>query len=432
MKKGRLFSTLAAALVTASMLVALPMNVGAAGSNYSPTLTTTDDKKVTRFNKYLVMDTNANVPNATFTYSITSGIPITADTTAGKLAVLAGVGTPTIETATFMPTDATYSEAEATTQNDTVVFNTSDNTDEKYAKKTLTIDFSSVIFTEPGVYRYVITESGTNQGVTNDNISKRTLDVYVEDDSNATEKQLKITGYVMYSDEINKAPSATVGESKIITDIPNGAEAGTKSNSYTNTYKTHDLTFGKEVTGNQGSKDKYFKFTVNISNAVKGTVYGVDLTNADTTSGTNAATLTENQNKNNSASITVGSDGTVSTDFYLQHGQSIVIKGIADGTAYTITEEQEDYKPSTKLSDTSDKKTGENEGTDITIGENQNSISDTAIKADTEVTFTNNRNGVIPTGILISVAPAAIVGICVIGGIVFLIAKNKRRESEED
>ena len=431
MKKRKVFSTAAAALAAVSMLSVLPMNAWAAGSSYSNTLTTANDKKFTSFNKYLVMDVNANVPNATFSYSITPGTAIEA--AGGNLAVLAGIGTPTVDSAVFTNGATTYAETEATTNNDTVEFTTTNiTTDEKYAKETLTIDFSSVAFTEPGVYRYIITESGTNQGITNDSILKRTLDVYVEDDTTGEPKQLKIAGYVMYSDEINTAPSSTVGTGNQETDIPNGAEAGTKSNSYTNTYSTHDLTFSKEVTGNQGSKDKYFKFTVNISGAVAGTVYDVDLTNADSSSGSNAATLTDNQNKTNPASITVGTDGTISADFYLQHGQSIVIKGIADGTAYTITEDNEDYKPSTALSNTSDKNTEENEGTDITIGDNQNSISDTALKADTEVTFTNNRTGVIPTGILISIAPAAIIGLIVIAGIVFLAVKNKRRETEED
>lgn len=52
MKKRRLFSTLAAALVTASMLAALPINAGAEGSNYSSTLTTADDKKTTSINVF--------------------------------------------------------------------------------------------------------------------------------------------------------------------------------------------------------------------------------------------------------------------------------------------------------------------------------------------------------------------------------------------
>lgn len=187
MKKRKVFSTAAAALAAVSMLSVLPMNAWAAGSSYSNTLTTANDKKFTSFNKYLVMDVNANVPNATFSYSITPGTAIEA--AGGNLAVLAGIGTPTVDSAVFTNGATTYAETEATTNNDTVEFTTTNiTTDEKYAKETLTIDFSSVAFTEPGVYRYIITESGTNQGITNDSILKRTLDVYVEDDTTGEPK----------------------------------------------------------------------------------------------------------------------------------------------------------------------------------------------------------------------------------------------------
>lgn len=432
MKKKKLFSTAATALAAISMLSVLPMNAWAA--DYSETLVTEADLKTTSFDKYLVMDVNANVPNATFTYTIVPDSAITADTENGTLAVLAGVGEPKLQgagaddnigKAVFTFSDVPIAES-SVAQGDTPVFSTTGEgktSDEKYAKKTVSIDFSNVQFTEPGVYRYVITESGTNQGVTNDAISTRTLDVYVEDATASSEgittKQLKITGYVMYSGTIETAPKATSNEDA---ESPNnGAEAGTKSDSYTNTYSTHDLTFSKTVTGNQGSKDKYFKFTVNISGAVKGTIYDIDLTNADSKSGSNAATLTENQSKDNPTSMTAGEDGTSSADFYLQHGQSIVIKGLADGTAYTITEAQEDYAPTAAI-------TGDTVGTT----NNNSSVSDTGLNSDTTVAFTNNRNGVIPTGVLVSVAPIAIIGIAVIGGIVFLMIKNKRREAEED
>lgn len=207
---------------------------------------------------------------------------------------------------------------------------------------------------------------------------------------------------------------------------PNGVEvaSATKSVGFKNTYSTHDLTFNKTVEGNQGSKDKYFKFTVDISNAVAGTKYDVDLTNADASvpsTNLNSATDSSYAGNNNPTTITVGTEGTITQDFYLQHGQSITIKGIADGTAYTITEAQEDYTPSAVV-------TGDDEG----ITNSDNSVADTALKADTDVAFTNNRKGVIPTGILVSIAPVAIIGLIVIGGIVFLIVKNKRRESEED
>lgn len=450
MKRRQIFAAAAASLIIASMMTALPVSAaGDTGTNYEAILTTDEANKTTSFDKYLVMDKEANVPNAAFNYTIAPGAAIAADTATGKLAVLAGIGTPAFKTDTDVAVDAdnkatvSFKTTDTTTDeenvsNKTVVFSTTGNgntTDEKFAEKTITLDFSAVPFTEPGVYRYVITETGENQGVTNDSVLKRTLDVYVEDDTTTddetgvTTKQLKITGYVMYSDEIDTAPNAAVGEGKIETDIPNGAEAGTKSDSYTNTYATYDLTFSKEVTGNQGSKDKYFKFTVLIENAVSGTVYDVDLTNADATSGTNAATVADNQSKTNPATITVETDGTVSTDFYLQHGQSIEIKGLAEGTKYTITEAPEDYTPTAEV--TGDTKTGDKEtdGTEITLA--NNAISDDWIKDDTEVAFTNDRSGVIPTGVILSVAGPAVVGIAVISGIITLTVRRKKNEAED-
>ena len=59
-------------------------------------------------------------------------------------------------------------------------------------------------------------------------------------------------------------------------------------------------------------------------------------------------------------------------------------------------------------------------------------ITDTKIEDDVDAAFTNTRKGTIPTGILLSVAAPAAVGIVVIGGIAYLLIKNKRREAEEE
>ena len=73
----------------------------------------------------------------------------------------------------------------------------------------------------------------------------------------------------------------------------------TKDKGFTNEYATQDLTFSKTVTGNQGSREKYFQFTVKISNAVAGTKYDVDLTNAVASAPENLATKTEYDGKTN-------------------------------------------------------------------------------------------------------------------------------------
>ena len=285
----------------------------------------------TTFYKYLVMDVDANVPNATFAFTVAPGTAIAA--TENSVAVLAGIGTPTIADVTFAPTDSTTaglpSDATGTT-----------TANKKYATKTATVDFSKISFTEPGIYRYIVTETATtNQGVTNDESATRTLDVYVTDNDGA----LEVSSYVLHTG--TDAPAA--GTDKGSADVSNtGDKLGDKSAGYTNTYDTSNLTFSKTVSGNQASRDKYFAFTVTIRGAVAGTVYDVDLTKADVniSANPNDATTCIGNAVTQPQRLTVPADGTVTQVFYLQHGQEITIKGIAKDSTYTVTENAEDYK----------------------------------------------------------------------------------------
>ena len=219
----------------------------------------------------------------------------------------------------------------------------------------------------------------------------------------------------MYSGKNDNAPSK------------DGSTTLTKSTSCTNTYTTHDLTFSKAVTGNQGSKDKYFKFDVTISNAVAGTVYAVDLSNANATVISNSATNSDYIGKTNPAKITVPNGATTVTEtFYLQHGQEITILGLADKTSYEVKETPEDYVASAEV--TGDNKKADN--TDITLTDN--TITDDSIENDTTAAFTNDRSGTIPTGVILSVAAPVVIGLAVLGGIVFLVIRNKKRENEDE
>ena len=330
MKKRRFAPQKAgAAMMAAALVLSMGMPAMAAGSNYS---TTIEGTKTTTFDKYLVMDAQAEVPNATFTYAVTAGTAKTYEVNGKKFEILAGVdadevtmagvGSETANTIAYAPNDGTLQDENAMVKN----YNSQT---QKYAKKTATLDFSACAFTEPGVYRYVITESGENQGVSNDADSTRIVDVYVNDASTTTEKKLSIAGYVLHSNE----DDISMGDSHgTVNTDPEG-----KSQGFTNTYDTSDLTIRKEVVGNQASHDKYFEFTVAITGAEAGTIYKVDLTGADTTSGTNSATIAANANKTNPATLTVGADGTVTEKFYLQHGQEITIQGLAKDTAYNLS-----------------------------------------------------------------------------------------------
>jgi len=389
-----------AAMMAAALVLSMGMPVMAAGSSYNGM---TGENTTTTFDKYLVMDAQAEVPNATFTYAVTAGTAKTYEVEGKKFEILAGVdagrvtmagvGSETANTITYAPNDATLQD-----ENDLV--KDYDNATQKYAKKTATLDFSACVFKEPGVYRYVITESGTNQGITNDEELTRIVDVYVNDASDADGKKLTIAGYVLHSNEDDISMGDGNGTS--------GTDPTGKSQGFTNTYDTSDLTIRKEVSGNQASHDKYFEFTVAITGAKAGIVYKVDLTGADTTSSTNSATIEANANKTNPTTLTVGADGTVTGKFYLQHGQEIKIQGLAKGTAYNVTENAEDYK-----------------STAAGVTNYTDGVNGTIASTDLKTSYLNTRAGVIPTGVVMTVAPFA--AVTLLGGIgaVSIIMKKK-------
>ena len=340
---------------------------------YSPIPGTT-----TVFTKDLEMKADANVPNVTFNFSIAPGTAIAA--TAATAAVSPGPAGAAIGSAVFMNTDETALKAD-------------DNT-KKTASKTVTVDLTGVTFTEPGIYRYVITESAAGvSGVTNDTTAARTLDVYVTDSGSA----LTVSGYVLLSG--NEAPAPSIGDA--------GGSAGSygiKSTGYVNTYDTYNLTVSKNVSGNQASRDKYFAITVAITGANNGTRYDVDVTtNAEANPGRTPSTTYESMT--NPASLEAA-DGSVTQTFYLQHGQSIVIKGLAAGTLYTVTEDPEDYKSSAPDGISSD----------------EAGITDNVTAA-----FINTKDGTIPTGVILDSAPFILLIVLAAAALAFTAAGKKSR-----
>lgn len=394
--KTRLWA-LAATLLLLISLLAMP--VSAANTNVAPT-----SNLKTTFNKYLVMDANANVPNAEFEFTIGAGTAVAA--TDGLPAIYAGIvsetkpiigvdnaGTVTAGNAVFKPDDTTTSGTPTGT----------DST-KKYAQKTMTVDFSGISFTAPGIYRYIITEKndGQQQGISYDETNTRTLDVFVEYANAETGGNLQVTSYVLYPGTKEDASVVAV-------------EA--KDNGFTNTYTTYDLTLEKNVTGNQGDRDKYFEFTVNITGAVAGTVYTVDL------SGAEAEPTVNGTKQTNSGSLSDDDeDGSVTATYYLKHGQSIVIQGLTSKTAYTITETgySADGYTTTYVIDSGEAVTG-----NATPSENN-----TMGGYDHTVTFTNHKQGTVPTGILLETAPYLILGAVVVAGLVVLFATRRRRTRE--
>lgn len=162
MKKKAVKGSLGAIALASAMTMSMGTPVFALQRPQLPNVYSTEigGEKTTTFDKYLVMDEQAEVPNASFTYAVTAGTAKAYDVAGKKFAVLAGVdadkvtmagvGTKTANTITYKQGDATLNDANALVKD-------YDNATEKYAKKTATLDFSACRFTEPGIYRYICT-----------------------------------------------------------------------------------------------------------------------------------------------------------------------------------------------------------------------------------------------------------------------------------
>lgn len=429
MKKNLLPKMGMTALMVATAFAGVGTPVlAAAGTNYG---TTIEGTKTTTFDKFLVMDKQANVPNATFTYTVTAGNAKAYSVADKKFQVLAGVDADKITMAGVGGT------AEAAAAANTIVFRQGDGSDthdttkdeyvkdlvagKKYAMKTGTLDFSKVQFTEPGVYRYIITEDGTNQGITNDADLTRVLDVYVNDASADVDgtftKKLTIAGYVLHSN-VDDEPNVSAGENFGST----GAYTDKKSQGFTNSYDTSDLTLRKQVTGNQASRDKYFEFTLNIAAAQPNTKYDVVIDDADATSKANAATIDANAGQTNVTSITTDGAGKATQKFYLQHGQQVTVQGLAKDTTYTVTENTEDYKSTANTKDTP--------VVDTKADTEAAPVDGTIVSTDLTTGFLNTRDGVIPTGVIMAVAPFAVVTLLGGAGVVTMMMKKNKKEDE--
>ena len=309
-----------------------------------------------KFNKVLKMDENANVPDVDFTFAIAPGDVDEENN------ISAGVGTPTIGTASFNPGDETKSAGEGF----------------KTATQKVTVDFKGVTFDAPGIYRYTITENnGSESGITYDTAT-RYLDVYVQ---NKDGGGFEIFGFVMRNS------------------IDDDTKLGDNDAAFTNAYTTYDLDLTKVVAGNQGDKNMNFNFTITITGAKAGTQF--------TVSGAEGS---------ESALLTAGVDGKAEGTYALKNNETVTVYGLTTNMDYQIVEDDysaKGYETAYVVNDESSA-----EGRDTGVKD---------ITTTTTVTFTNTKNGTVPTGILLETAPYMILGAVVLAGIVVLFVTRRRR-----
>ena len=211
----------------------------------------------------------------------------------------------------------------------------------------------------------------------------RYLDVFVVANEN---NELSVDSYVL------RDAATDIG-----TDGKYVEDPGVKSSGYINSLTQYDFDFSKTISGNQADKNKRFNFTLTITGANPGTY-----------------SIIANDVTGNPTSITVGANGTATGEYSLTDGSTVKIIGLNAGAVCTVSENAEDYTATHSLDN----------GTAVS-GNSSGAV--TLADSDHSVAFTNTRNGIIPTGIIMTIAPFAI-GICVFGAIIiFIISRRKRR-----
>ena len=378
-------------IIASSMVIAIPFSVSA-GS-----YTAIDGNKTTQMKNYLLLEEDANVPSAIFNYKITAAsddaigdygedagaYKVYAGVDADKI-TMAGVDTSTNFAIEFSGTDTT-SKAE----NNLIKGLESKD---KYVEKTGILDFSACNFTHPGIYRYVLTESGNSTGIINDSVPSRFIDVSVENDKDNA-NTLKITEYTIHSSAVRND------------------ENDAKNAGFTNRYDTANMTVSATTSGTQGDKNKYFKYTFTLEGG-DGT-YTIDVPTS-IVNDPDGTTKSDYIGKTNPTSITV-TNGKGTVEFYMKDGDSVSINGVPAGMTYTLEEDPEGYKVVNGEDDgTAFRKTGT-----ITPADGKTRCDDITYTCD------NRMDTPVLTGVFSGATPFIIAAVIAVIGLIILTKKRK-------
>ena len=375
MKLSKTFGRVATTLVATAMLASVAV-VPAFAEDFNGFTGGTSDKPIAAsdiiIKKELYLPTGSVTPTQTFNFDIKPATANPSETIpvqdGGTVGVRNGIGS-----------NLTNAGSVTISPEDDVNRTTTGKYDTVWDNITFTQLPSG--FTDAGVYKYEIVEQD--------------LDPADEDFNDAT-AQLYL--YLV----VERKNGVEVGNTTADNYFISGAtvyNATAKTDKYTNWYKLGSgeqpdpdaqvgtVTVSKTVAGAMGSKNDEFTFTIT-------SLDGADVTDAKISIDGGAATA-------------VSENG----QFTLTHGQTATITGL-DAGDYTIAETVDRGYQLTDV--TGGTKNGNGVSVEVTGG------------YITEVGFTNTRNAVSPTGIVMNVAPYALLVVVAAGACFFFV--RKRRE----
>lgn len=398
---GRIATTFLATAMLASLTAVPAMAVDTEGNQDDQT-TATYQNDTFSLTKTLTKPEGVYTPAASFKFTIKETVP--------RHEVRDGMA---VESGDIRAFDKSKTENDTYVETSIDFAATDGQLNDQVVTKSVETPFSlnADCFDHAGVYRYVVEEvEGDYEGVYYD-VTEKPLYLYV--------------GYEDGSQELSVLYAVMV----------NGLnEDGTenKTSEIVNDYGTNDvedeigsLSIVKEVSGNQGNRSEPFEFTIKIDGAsgekYRATIYTYD---------ENEGKWVEETDK---AFDIVSGDPNAKT-FTLTNAQKIVISGLSATDRYTIVE---------TAANTNNYKTlveGDEEGIDTVENENTKNepvtITGTIATANTEdgntveagkiITYQNIRNISTPTGIVMNVAPyALLVVIAAAGCFVFLRKRDE-------
>ena len=366
-----------------AMVLAMAVSVFAVNASAAGAYTGGDDglSTITLTKKLQVKESGALAPNVTASFSVTP-VTVAANTTK---TVGTGENAKTY-TVNSGVAGGLYFNDTSTSKDSEINFAQGDTVSTGYVTKTtsLTVGKEVLIKAGPGIYRYKVTETAVDgdTGVTKSS-AEYYVDVYVayvtKGEGEAATQVLQVIG----------------AEALAVT--KNGeVESTAKSDlEFTNVYDSLTMTVTKKVTGGMGNKAHEWEIEV--------TVWGNDSTKTFATDKTDAS------GKN--IILTSG----VAHKFYLADGQSVKIYGLSKDDTVTVKETDEmatrdGYNISGQLTTVDDA----GKGTTKITTENQN------------VTIENKLPTVSPTGVIMTIAPYALM-VVVAGAfaVVFLSRRNR-------
>ena len=420
-------------------------------------------------------------PAFTYTYTVTPGDADKAITdAASQHASGLATSTTTIAGITTNVTVNSGTAGNATSAAGTLAWTNADILDAAVAGaancKNVVIDFSNVVFTQPGVYRYVITEtpaaadsSYAAAGITEGSGTRvRYLDVYVMrssdygKDANGDPSDANragwwmIYGYVCFYNNTN-IDAADLSTTPIKT---NGFVSGTSNGSTAVTadqYHTYNLTVGKTLVGDSSMESHKFPFDATWANptgSASGTFqYIVETTGTAEVTKTDVAATTSVNSTAVAAHMTVGGASAVSTQDkdgtpLIANGATVKYIGIPQAAYATVTETND--VTGTTYTTTATETIGSAAATDVVFTAASTAVlstdsktattdqGDTAVYAESStptadsnyaVQFTNKLAVISPTGYVARIAPYALM---LAVGIVFFILMRRRREQAEE